>query len=240
MEEYFSVRERGVELLRRCHEEGVNTVQFGRGTFDVLSAAEEDGFAPNWIATLYNDPKGQLGRGKFPPKEVEQELDEFESFALPLIGYQHFGESTDLAYFNGCLKSERDLISNLRERSENRLIGVCTHLPEVVRAIDENEVEWPIDFLQTSLHTVNSDRESRTIVRDNEVFEEKDCSEMLEAVRNTRYPCIVFKVLGSGRCCATPSKVRDPSTGVVDAEHVDRRGFRLGRCVSRVPAVRDP
>ena len=207
MKDYFKDRAKGVELVKLCYEQGVNTAQFGRGTFDILSTAYDDGFALKWIATLYNDPGGRRGSGNHEPKTVDEELERFESVRAPLIGYQHFGESTDHAYFNGKLNDVRRMIDRLRDHAPKRLVGVCTHLPEVVRTV--NQERWPVDFLQTSLYTVYADSNRRIIDRTTERFNLDDRERMIEAITHTEIPCIVFKVLGSRRQCETPEQVRE-------------------------------
>jgi hypothetical protein len=196
MEEWFRDRQRGVDLLKRCRERGVNTVQFGHGTEDILSAACEEGIVPNWIATVYNDPQGRFGRTRFPPRSVEEELQSFKSVHAKLIGYQLFGESTDYAFLHGQLETRvGDTIKWLRDRDPDRLIGVCTRLPEVVRAVDERQ--WPVDFQQTCLYTVYVDRSRKMIDRHRERFDPDAREEMFKAVKSTRLPCIVFKVLAA-------------------------------------------
>jgi hypothetical protein len=207
MEDWFSNRANGVDLLRRCLGEGINTVQFGRGTFDILGEAAKQSVSPNWIATLYDDPNGCLGTGRYSPKTVEEEFEEFEKVPANLIGYQHFGESTDLAFFEDRMNEVSKTIDWLRKKDDKRLIGVCTHLPQVVRVI--NKEKWPIDFLQTSFYTVYSNEKQKRIDRNIEVFDPSDRDKMLEAINGTDYPCIAFKVLASGRDCQTPEQVRD-------------------------------
>ena len=205
-------KKKGVELLRLCRDQGVNTAQFGRGAFELFPDAMQQGIFLKWIATLYADPKGRFGTGRFPAMTVKEELEQFESVGAPLIGYQHFGEPTDDAYFRGKLRKVRKTIVKLRDwlekhNAEDRLVGVCTHLPEVVRQIDKEQ--WPIDFLQTSFYTVYSDMKQKKIDRDNERFDPSDAERMIAAIQDTSFPCIAFKVLGGGRSCETSAQVRE-------------------------------
>jgi hypothetical protein len=86
------------------------------------------------------------------------------------------------------------------------MIGVCTHLPEVVEEIESQD--WDIDFFQTSFYTVYSSTGERAIDRKNEKFEHQARDRMIACIRATPKPCIAFKILGASRHCDSPEQVK--------------------------------
>lgn len=190
-------------LLDRAEACGINTVQFGgdRPEWGIAEHARRGGDM-QWIATLYGKVAGAIGPGT--NLTFEAELQRILSVQPRPIGIQHFGETTDQFFFAGKLDLLRERMRRLRDTG--LMIGVCTHLPEVVDEIESQG--WDIDFYQTSFYTVYSSVGERAVDREHEQFESDARERMIARIRATAKPCIAFKILGASRHCGTPEQVR--------------------------------
>ena len=87
--------------------------------------------------------------------------------------------------------------------------GVSTHNPAVVAYIEEHG--WQIDYYMTCMYRVSRTKEeTRKVFGEaplGEAFFEKDPERMCARVRQTRRPCLAFKVLGAGRNVASRETV---------------------------------
>lgn len=192
-----------LELLGRAEACGITTLQFGgeRPEWAIREHARRGG-SLQWIATLYGKVAGPLGPGSV--LSFDEELQRILSVTPAPIGIQHFGETTDQFFFERKLGLLRDRTKRLRDTG--LLVGVCSHLPEVVQEIESQG--WDIDFYQTSLYTVYSSAGERAIDREHEKFESEARDRMLATIRAVSKPCVAFKILGAGRHCASPDHVR--------------------------------
>jgi hypothetical protein len=190
-------------LIARAEACGINTAQFGgdRPTWALEEHAHRGGHM-QWIATLYGKLAGPIGPGS--NLSFEDELRRILAVTPRPIAIQHFGETTDQFFFEGRLDLLRERMRRLRDTG--LMIGVCTHLPEVVEEIESQG--WDIDFYQTSFYTVYSSTGERAIDRQHEKFEPAARDRMAACIRNTPKPCIAFKVLGASRHCGSPEDVR--------------------------------
>lgn len=202
MRTYHAEDSAALGLLAGAEANGINTAQFGgdRPMWAIEEHARRGG-RMQWIATLYGKLAGPIGPGS--NQSFEDELRRILAVAPRPIGIQHFGETTDQFFFEGRLDLLRDRMKRLRDTGV--LVGVCTHLPEVVDAIESQA--WDIDFYQTSFYTVYSSTGERAIDREHEKFEPAARERMVECIQRTRKPCIAFKILGATRHCATPADV---------------------------------
>ena len=193
-----------VANLRRCVESGINTAQGGGEVMHAaLRAFADEGGRVQWIATVYMNGDGRSILGV--RVTLEQELDAVLSVTPRAIGLQHFGEKTDQMYVEGRTAQIRE---NLRRfRDTGLLVGLCTHLPEV---IDLAETErWDVDFYQASFYNVYSAARLGRISRDQEQFSDDDRDRMVSTIGQASKPCLAFKVLGANRKCGTPEEVRE-------------------------------
>jgi len=185
-----------LETLRRCEECGINTAQLGGvDMHNVLRTYLSEGGAMQWIATFYGNSEGTLGFGQ--AVDIDAELKQIVEMEPKPIGIQHFGERTDRLYFEGHLDLVRDAAKRLRDTG--LLVGICTHLPEVVEEIMSHD--WDIDFFQLSFYTAYAGTRRGGIDRSQEVFDDQDRERMARLVPQLAKPCLVFKVLGAGRKC---------------------------------------
>ena len=195
METYFTTANMKKALFD-CMENGINTMQL-RADRHILRLMHEfrcDGGRLHWIAQTAS--------------EMSLEVN------IPMIrkggavAVYHHGSVTDSLYQAGeiaQLRSRLDLM-----RSLDMPLGLGTHIPEVVRRAEEEN--WGVDFYMTCLYNLSKqDRISSAITgisNQDEPFDEEDRDIMLETVRWVDKPCLVFKILGATRRCATPEDVR--------------------------------
>jgi len=203
MREHHADDANALALLNRAEACGINTLQFGgeRPEWAIAEHARRGGKL-EWIATLYGKVAGPIGPGS--ALSFEDELQRILSVNPPPIGIQHFGECSDQFFFEGKLPLLCERMKRLRDTG--LLIGVCTHLPEVVEEIESQG--WDIDFYQCSLYTVYSHIGERAIRREDERFEPGAREKMLATIRAVSKPCTAFKILGATRHCATRETVR--------------------------------
>lgn len=202
MREWFEDREHILDVLKRCEEVGITTAQFG-GEVPMWALAEHQrrGGKLDWIATMY----GHANPDPTPEEDQawEKELRSILAHSPAPLGIQHFGEMTERLYFAGRLDIVRERMKRLRDTG--LLIGVGTHLAEVVEEMEEQG--WDVDFYQTCFYACYSGNR-RGVNRDQEVFEDEDRDKMVKAIQQASKPCLAFKVLGGNRKCGTPEEVR--------------------------------
>jgi len=204
MREWHEDQENGLSLLCRCEEEGINTAQFGGQIMhDLLREHKKRGGSLQWIATMYCNEQGDLGFGD--QVGVTRELDELIKMDPRPIGIQHFGESTDRLFFEKKLHLAEDRLKRLRDAGV--LVGLCTHLPEVVEEVASRG--WDLDFFQTSFYTSYIRSLDQDVNRNEEIFEDADRDRMVRAIQAVDKPCLAFKVLGANRKCNTQAQVEE-------------------------------
>ena len=194
MREWFDPKlGRGVELLKRCEECGINTAQFGGGAMhSLLQSHREQGGRMQWIATFYDGPGG-----------FEEELETILSVDPRPIGIQYFGERTDSAFLSGRMDGVRERLKRLR--GTGLLVGVCSHLADVVDYVEN--AGWDVDFYETCFYAVYSHAREQKIDRGEELYDGADRDRMVRVIRRVPKPCIAFKVLAANRSCRDDEEV---------------------------------
>jgi len=204
MREWHEDMEHGLALLQRCEEVGITVAQFGGEIMhDLLRAHKRRGGRLQWIATLYCNERGTVAFGQ--RLALEEELRQLLRMDPPPMGIQHFGENTDRLYFEGRLGEVRERLKRVRE--SGLLVGVCTHLPEVVEEVASQD--WDLDFYQVSFYTAYSGTRRKGVDRSDEIFEDEDRARMVEMIQGVDKPCLAFKVLGANRKCGSREKVQE-------------------------------
>ena len=89
------------------------------------------------------------------------------------------------------------------------MVGLSTHNPAVV---DTAEGEgWDVDYYQCRLYRVSrTPEEARAEFCESpigETFMEKDPERMNRMIRQTKKPCLAFKLFGAGRPSGSPEEV---------------------------------
>ncbi len=180
------------ELLRNCERAGIDTWQSraDRHIMRTLHEYRREGGKIQWIAqtaTEYGDLQRNLR----------------EARALSPIGIYHHGSQTDNLWQTGKLDQLADNLKAIRQTGA--LVGLGTHIPEVVDHAESKG--WDLDFYMTCVYNLSRSageaaRLAGHAVR-GEYFRDADRELMLERVRRVSKPCLIFKVYGATRQCAT-------------------------------------
>lgn len=193
MREYFTV-ERTAQFLMHCEKVGINTFQssYSEKVRDALNLAWEKGSKIQWIC-LTSDAPNQT------PLET----------VLPVkpIAVVHHGGTTDDRFRRGEREKVHDFIKKVHDKG--LLAGMSAHNPDNIRAAEE--AGWENDFFMTCFYFVSRTREE--IKRDfgaepvGELYLADDPKRMTAVVRQSRKPCLGFKILAAGRLCWTSHSV---------------------------------
>lgn len=197
MVEYYT-REQMVDVLLRCEREGMTAMQ-SRGDAHIMSmirAYRDAGGTMQWI--------GQTA------SEAEDVLENIRVMAkLDPIAIYHHGSRTDTYFREGRMDVVRERCLLIKELG--LMAGVGAHLPEVFEWVEEQD--WPIDFYMCSAYNLSREAKSEPAVAghrpEDHLFVDADRDVIFEFARRTPKPCLVFKVLGAGRKCASQDEVRD-------------------------------
>jgi hypothetical protein len=194
MAEYFTP-ERIADLLVHSEKVGINTFQvsYSDRVRDGLRLAWERGSKIQWIC-LTSDTQGA------PPLETV--------LALKPIALAHHGGVTDRFFRQGKSDGIRDFINKVHDKG--LLVGVSSHVPNNIRAVEEKD--WGNDFFMTCFYNVvrtseDTKREFGMVPVDNLYYLDGDPKIMTEAIRQSRKPCLAFKILAAGRLCWSPQSV---------------------------------
>jgi len=196
MRDYFTTAN-VKKLLADCERAGINTWQ-SRGDRHIMRTLHEyrlEGGRIQWIAqtaTEYRDLRRNLA----------------EISALQPIGIYHHGSQTDNLWQTGKLDELRDNLKAIRQTGV--LVGLGTHIPVVVDHAESKG--WDVDFYMTCVYhlTRSPEEASRLAGRavQGEFFRDADREEMLARVKRTSKTCLIFKVYGATRHCATAESRR--------------------------------
>jgi hypothetical protein len=204
MRRYFTVS-RIKETLFAAERHGINTVQ-ARGDVLIQQCIREywdEGGAMHFIAQTASELRDLHGHVK--------QLAEFGACGI----YVH-GTFTDRHFLAGDMGEVRDLTRFIRDAGVQ--VGVGTHIPEVIDLVEEEN--WDVDFYMACLYNLSvRSRDSALVgnVFQCERFDHEDRFKILKRVRRTAKTCLVFKVLGAGRLCASPGEVRTAFATVLAA-----------------------
>lgn len=191
MREYMT-QDRRIEVLRRCEEVGINTWQlhYSPDTIADLKRMRAEGGKLNWF--LLGEGDLQKNFGLIP--ELAQ---------LGPIGIAHHGNRTDERFREGKMEIVKDFCKRVRDAGA--MVGVSMHNPEVLDYIESKG--WDVDYFMTCMYRVSRTlEETRAVYGEaplGEAFFEKDPERMCAMVRQTKKPCLAFKVLGAGRNIAS-------------------------------------
>lgn len=204
MREWFDpAKGHDIELLRRCEELGINTVQFGDPPMhDLLRRYKAQGGSMQWIATFYGNDDGKLKFGTCQGHEAE--LQTLLQMDPQPIGIQHFGGRTDRKYLEGKMDDVHDLLKRFRDTG--LLVGLCSHTVEALRYAVERD--WDVDFYQCCFYTVYVHVGTKMIKRDVEKYDDRDRDKMVWFIAQADRPCIAYKVLAAGLKCGSEAEVR--------------------------------
>ena len=194
MKRYFTA-ERIQETLRHCEAHGINTWQSGPGNLEAYQTYVAGGGAMHYIALA---------------SDSEQDPDMLERLvAGGTIGVAHHGEVTDVFWKTGQIDKARAYCQRIRDAGV--LVGVSTHIPDVVDHIVS--AGWDVDFFMCCVYERHRSPEELMALLGHvplppkEVYLEIDPPRMYKAMRGTAKPCLAFKILAAGRLCDRPEWV---------------------------------
>lgn len=182
MKEYYTP-DQILKTLRRCRQVGINCWQAGGGNHKLYQRLRGEGCQMHYLSLGAN------------PKDIK------ELAEAGTIGIAHHGEQTDRLFKAGRLDEIHDYLKRVRDAG--LMVGVSTHMPAVIEAVESKG--WDIDFYMACVyerHRSAADLEKllgQAPIPVGEVYLPKDPPRMFKAIRQTRRPCLAFKILAAGR-----------------------------------------
>ncbi len=186
MREWYTP-ERVCEVMHRCNQYGINAfnyVQLDRAPQDLARFVAEGGKMHLIIQVTANADAGMLVK------------------TLKPLALQRQGEVVDDAFQSGKMETVREWCKKARDMGV--LVGVGTHIPEVIEKVDEEG--WDVDFYSGCVYNRRRTPEEWKKVLNGELLEmpheiyvQSDPSRMYKVMRQTKKPCFAFKVLAAGR-----------------------------------------
>lgn len=217
MREWYT-QARVLEALRRSEALGINAFNYvhtGRAQAD-------------WERYLAEGGKMQLVA-----QATTADPAEMVTAVRPMAAWVQ-GEITDRAYRNDKLDTVRDYAKKMRDLGV-AMVGIGSHIPEVLMRIEDQG--WDVDFYAGCVYNIRrTPQEWRKLLggeipeMQNDTYLQDDPPRMYRFMRQTRKPCVAFKILAAGR--------------VSNPEQAFRRAFESIKpwdfvCVGVFPRVRD-
>jgi hypothetical protein len=121
---------------------------------------------------------------------------------LKPLALQRQGEVVDDAWQSGKMETVKEWCKKARDLGV--LVGVGTHIPEVIAYVEEKG--WDVDFFSGCVYnrrrTADEQKQvlnGESIEMPNELYLKSDPARMYRVIRQTRKPCLAFKILAAGR-----------------------------------------
>jgi hypothetical protein len=191
--------DRVAELLKRAEQAGINTWQnsYAERTLQDLDRYRESGGKMHWLC---------LGK---PDWDQHPEHIDAAARRKP-IGIAPHGALAERLHRQDKLHVLTTLLKRIRDKGV--LVGLSAHNPELIELAEEKQ--WDVDYYMCCLYYLTRPRSEfqKILGKDlplGEIYLPTDPPRMLKAVRATRKPCLVFKVLAAGRRIGNPAEVRD-------------------------------
>jgi hypothetical protein len=192
----WATPERIGDVLRQCERNGINTWQFSHTerTMSDLERHREQGGKLQWIllshAEIENDHK-------LIPGVVQRKP----------IGIVHHGGSAERKRRAGRVGEIRDFLKAVRD--SGTLVGLSTHDPAFLEEVESRN--WDVDFYMTALyHLTRTPEQFEKMLGQKplgEVYLPQDPPRMCKAIRQTKKPCLAYKVLAAGRATDSPKQI---------------------------------
>jgi len=122
--------------------------------------------------------------------------------SLKPLALQRQGEVVDTAWQNGEMETVKEWCKKARDLGV--LVGVGTHIPEVIAKIEEEN--WDVDFYSGCVYNRRRTTDEQKTALHGELVEmpgelylKSDPARMYKVIRQTRKPCFAFKILAAGR-----------------------------------------
>ncbi len=177
-----------LNTLRQCERNGINTWQlsYSERSISDLKRHRTEGGKMNIVILSGGKIQGN-------PAAVP------EAAKLNPVGIVHHGGVTDRKFREGRESEVKDYLKAIRDSGV--LVGLSTHNPAVIESVEERG--WDIDFYMCCFYYVTRTREQIVKLLGEfplgELFLEKDPERMTAVIRQTKKPCLGFKILAAGR-----------------------------------------
>lgn len=195
MREWYT-QDRKMQVLHACEQHGISTWQFhynDQPLEDVKRYRAEGGKMQLILLGDFELMKN--------PKLLP------EAAKTGALGIGHHGNRTDERFRSGEKQKVKDFLKAVRDVGV--MVGLSTHNPAVIDTVEGEG--WDIDYYQACLYRVSrTAEEARAEFGEaplGETFMEKDPERMCKMIRQTKKPCLAFKVFGAGRTTGTPEQV---------------------------------
>lgn len=196
----WATPENVVALIKRCESAGINTWQnsYAARTLADVERVREAGCKINWLL---------LGKGDWDDKP---ELI-VEAAKRKPIGIAPHGALGDRLHRLNKLNVLADLLKRIRDQGV--LVGLSCHNPALVATAEEKG--WDIDYYMCCLYYLSRPKEEyRKLLGGadlplGEIYLPSDPPKMFEMIRQTRKPCLAYKVLAAGRRINTSVEIRN-------------------------------
>lgn len=185
--------ERVVELLKHCERQGLNTWQssYSERTLSDLTRYRAAGGTMHWLC---------LGKPDW--DEHPEMIDEVLKYKP--IGIAPHGALAERLHRQNKLGTLTDLLKRIRDggHSSNCLVGLSAHNPALIELAEEKG--WDVDYYMCCLYYLTRPAEEFRKVLGNElplgeIYLSGDPPRMFQVLRQTRKPCLAYKVLAAGR-----------------------------------------
>jgi hypothetical protein len=122
--------------------------------------------------------------------------------SLKPLALQRQGEVVDTAWQSGQMETVKEWCKKARDLGV--LVGVGTHIPEVIAKIEDEN--WDVDFYSGCVYNRRRTAEEWKKALNGEIVEmptdiymQSDPPRMYKVMRQTKKPCFAFKILAAGR-----------------------------------------
>ena len=186
MREWYT-QERVCSVLHQCEQYGINAfnyVHIGRGPEDWARFQAEGGKMHLIIQVTAGVDSEMLVK------------------TLKPLALQRQGEVVDNAWQRGEMETVKEWCKKARDLGV--LVGVGTHIPEVIAKVEEEN--WDVDFYSGCVYNRRRTSEEQKEILHGELTEmpgelylQSDPARMYRIMRQTKKPCFAFKILAAGR-----------------------------------------
>jgi hypothetical protein len=190
--------ERVVELLQHVEKVGINTWQnsYAERTLDDLERFRSAGGKLNWLC---------LGK-----PDWDERPDRVDDAAKHKpIGIAPHGALAEKLHRQNKLTVLTDLLKRIRDQGV--LVGLSAHNPILIELAEEKG--WDVDYFMCCLYYLTRPREEyqKILGADlplGEIYLPTDPPRAFKAIRSTKKPCLVYKVLAAGRRIGSTKEIR--------------------------------
>jgi hypothetical protein len=194
------------ELYARCERAGINTFQnsYAERTLADVDRYRAAGGKMHWLC---------LGKPDW--DKNPQSIDDAAKHKP--IGIAPHGALAERLHRAKDLTTLTDLLKRIRQTGV--LVGLSAHNPEVLELAEEKG--WDVDYYMCCLYYLTRPKpEFEAILGKNlplgEIYLPADPTRAFKAIKATKKPCLVYKVLAAGRKVDTPNAVKAAFKTAID------------------------